>query len=97
MPSDASCVDQNAAVMDYQSGSSMCKTILLYRQSMIIIIISPDKSIISHDKSIISPDDDRYVSLLLSLLLTWPLCGSGRREHSVPYQGTFSTISGNVQ
>jgi|AntRauMFilla1563_2_1112583.scaffolds.fasta_scaffold150112_2 hypothetical protein len=39
MPGDASYVDRNAAVMEYQEGSEMCKAIQLTGISMFIIII----------------------------------------------------------
>ena len=38
MPSDPSCVDQNAAVTEYEQGSQMCKTIQLTGMSMFIMI-----------------------------------------------------------
>jgi hypothetical protein len=37
MSSDASCVGQNAVVMEYQKGSSMCNSIQLTGISMFII------------------------------------------------------------
>jgi hypothetical protein len=39
MPCDASCLGQNAAVMEYQSGSQMCKTIKLTGISILFIIL----------------------------------------------------------